>query len=479
MSVSRPFLLVLIGVVLLGATFFAVQNAQQRGAAARLRRRGWRRRRQQPRSRARAAAVARAGARGGLHELTPRERPLRRSTLPFSAQGQTGTLELSGATDDSAKDAAPRPRRSSVERAGHEARGRLRHHGRQGLVHAIGDTGYLVPAGVWDEIVEAAARAARTPRAQPRPTRRSFRFDPAKWIADVSAEGSETIDGVETRHVSAASTRLPRPPTSGLGPPPAARQVAQPCRRTPCAQVEKGVKRADFDVWVGEKDKILRRLDASSVELAVPGAGPVKMSLALRARATWDEPQTIDGSGQGRATKLPGGELRPVHAHRLLGGLGGGRRRRPEPLRAGLQATTTRKKLERALAQSSARSCSSSRTRAGSTTRRVETLGPLGHATRRRPWCSPTSSRTSTATARWSRVSASTRRPAVVVIDSRGKARLIEGYVDASVAGPGSHGRAMSESPGRAGAAPGCTGWLPASAAAAERRAERAARPTG
>ncbi len=98
------------------------------------------------------------------------------------ANGRTGTLELSGATDDSAKD--PRVQLDARSRCtGHRARGRLRHHRRRGVVHAE-RTGYLVPL-------------------QATPTNR-ISFDPARWVKDVKDEGTESIDGVETRHVSAS-----------------------------------------------------------------------------------------------------------------------------------------------------------------------------------------------------------------------------------------------------------------------------------
>ena len=102
MAVSRPFLLALIGIALLGATVFAVQNAQTRGAG----RSGAAAEQPGPAlaaGRSRVAAVARGGAEAAFSDH-PRQRPLPGSR-PRSRPGcRTGTLELNGATDDSAKD---------------------------------------------------------------------------------------------------------------------------------------------------------------------------------------------------------------------------------------------------------------------------------------------------------------------------------------------------------------------------------------
>ena len=114
------------------------------------------------------------------------------------AQGQGGTLELSGATDDSAKD--PRVALDvKVDALGTNVQGGFVTTGGEAWF-TRGDTGYLVPQEIWDGLQE--------PGSGPAP---ALPFHPAKWVEDVKGEGTQSIDGVETQHVSASLDTRCRP----------------------------------------------------------------------------------------------------------------------------------------------------------------------------------------------------------------------------------------------------------------------------
>ena len=425
MSVSRPFLLVLVGVVLLGATFFTVQNAQNSGSGSSAPGADG----QTPATPAQAEPAPQLSPEQALKSAFTTDPGSARFELDasLSAQGQTGTLELNGATDDSAKD----PRLAldlEVSAPGTKIEG--------GFVTTDGKawftrsgTGYLVPQEVWDGLVKSAGQAQPgAPAVDPAAANpvQQLPFDPAKWITDVKDEGSESIDGVETRHVSAS-----------LDAGAAARDLLDLARRQggaqvaalpkdAVAQIEKSVKRADFDVWVGEKDKVLRRLDVQ-VELALPGSGPAKMSLAL-VLSDVGRKQQIDAPAR-VSEKLPGGEL-GTFMRTVLEGSSLATGADPSLVRAGLQATDNPKKLQRALREQRKVVLFFANSR-GLDDKLVESSVRVVRDDTKAVVLTDVVANVDRYGSLVESLGVS-QTPAIVVIDRAGKARLIEGYVDAA-----------------------------------------------
>ena len=134
-------------------------------------------------------------------------------------------------------------------------------------------------------------------------------IDPAGWLTDVSNEGTEEVDGVETVHISGtadvsrivADAEALDPTGNALG---AGGSKA----------LAESVRAAGVDVYTGVEDKILRRLDLT-LELADGGAGGQVLGLAVSIGVSGvNEEQTIEAPADAKPLEdlIPGG----------LGGLG-------------------------------------------------------------------------------------------------------------------------------------------------------------
>ena len=146
MAVSRPFLLALIGIVLLGATVFAVRNAPQ----TRQRRHGTGGPRSRPspsRSSPEDALASAFSTAPGAPASEPRPRCARRAR---------GTLELSGAT--TTRPRIPRVALDvKVDAPGTNVQGGFVTTGGEAWF-TRGDTGYLVPQEIWDGFASGTRR---------------------------------------------------------------------------------------------------------------------------------------------------------------------------------------------------------------------------------------------------------------------------------------------------------------------------------
>ena len=280
MAISRPFLLALIGIALLAATAFAVQSSRNGSSEA-----------PAPAAEQGQAQPTQSGSQPS-GELSPQQTldaafgndvksAKFDAKLSFSGSGESGSLSISGAAQqvggvpEASLDVKVDAGRRTLD-AGFVAT--------DGKAWFLKDgVGYQVPADAWKAVLASAEEGESTPAALP--------FDPADWAKDVKSEGSETLDGVETEHISAALdpaaaladiSKLAEQDsgTQGAALPPGALD-----------QVEQALKRADFDVYVGKDDKLLRRLTADIV-IAAPGSGAAKLSFELNLSDV-NEPQTI------------------------------------------------------------------------------------------------------------------------------------------------------------------------------------------
>ncbi|MGH2744141.1 MAG: hypothetical protein ACRDLY_02490 [Thermoleophilaceae bacterium] len=296
MAISRPFLLALLGAVLVGATFFVMQTARDNSADD-------------------AAPSAEAAPEQAAAPAEPVATPEQTLATAFSTsklesasfdaklalhfEGETGTVRLSGAFENPGAKQMPKvalnvkthaPREQDLD-VGFVTTG-------DKAWFTEGDTGHAVPAGAWSQVVQAREQGTGTQQQLPLPV------NPEHWLRDVKSEGTETIGGVETEHVSAR-----------VDAPTALRDLlefAQQGGQAPAGILPEGaeerindfVKRAEFDVWVGDDDA-LRRLTAD-LELAVPGRGAIEAELALDLTKI-GEPQRIAAPAK-VAPGLPGGQ---------------------------------------------------------------------------------------------------------------------------------------------------------------------------
>lgn len=342
MALSRPFLLALLGVALLGATVFAVSNARNNaadesapvaqptadpaapGQAT-----------PEPASPASPQELLRAG-------LTPDalESASFDGAVSFRFQGQKNTIKTSGAFEfGGAKEMPKVDIQVSVDAA---AAGFT---GRGGFVttgpHAWftrGDTGYAVPQASWKKIVAAVESGAGTsPDTTPTPTPN---MDPSSWLRNVKSEGTDKMDGVDVTHVSADVT--------------SAKAIADiVTAANPTGQVPAGaekrlqgvVKDGHLDAWVGD-DKIMRRVE---FEMAGKGDGGQTVNMDFNFELSGvNKPQDITRPAKVK-NGLPGGTYGQLFSG-IVTGLGSTVGVKADDLQLDVRTTNSHLKAERAVA---------------------------------------------------------------------------------------------------------------------------------
>jgi hypothetical protein len=299
MAISRPFLLALLGALLLGATFFAVQSARDSAGddtapAAE----------QTPPAEQAAAPAEPASAQS---ELSPQEAleatfsPKGIDSTGFTATllarggGERASIELSGAFElGAANDLPDLELNVSAIESDQSFEGGFVSVDEEAYF-TQGESAWRLPDQVWGPLVDQTARNGFDVRRLPLP------FDPRTWVGEARAEGTETIDGVETTHVSASvdEKRVARDVLAALGA--SRRDIAG----TPVAAVERGVKSAELDAWVGTEDGIVRRLALESVIVDDGERGVLSLDVRLTGV---NEPQGIEAP-DGVRSGLPGGLL--------------------------------------------------------------------------------------------------------------------------------------------------------------------------
>jgi hypothetical protein len=233
-------------------------------------------------------------------------------------------------------------------------------------------------------------------------------------VRDVKSEGTASIAGVKTDHVSAGVD--PKAVISDLS-----QALQQDGGQLPNkAAISRFVKRADLDVWVGQDDHIVRRLSA---KLAFAGRGRLDVDVRL---SNVNKPQRIEAPARVRAG-APGGNFGQL-AQIIAGALGGvtgadsvslAALTSPNPGRAA-RAVHDHKKVvilfrnPRGLddrAMTSVMRTVDSRTKALVLTDDVDAVERYGKLVEDL---------------------GVSQTPSIVVIDRSGKAQLLEGYVDAN-----------------------------------------------
>jgi hypothetical protein len=342
MALSRPLLLALLGVVLLGATVFAVQNARTKAGddpapAA-----------QQTADPASTPAPSNAdpSAPAAPQELlraglTPDalESAAFKGALTFRSNGERNAIKTSGAFELGGPKEMPKV---DVQLSVRVKSMKLNETG--GFVttgdrawFTRGDTGYAIPQDSWSEVVKAREGGA-APASQAQAP--GVDVDPSSWVRNVKSEGTEQMDGVQVTHISAevdsakAITDLAKTMSQGTPLPNAEQRLRSG-----------GLTDGHLDVWVGD-DKIMRR---ASLELSGKGDGGRRVSAALDLELSGvNKPQNITRPAKVK-TGLPGGLYGQV-AGGVLTGIGSSVGVGADTLRVGVPTTNAHVKAERAVA---------------------------------------------------------------------------------------------------------------------------------
>jgi hypothetical protein len=413
MAISRPFLLALLGVALLGATVFAVQNARNNAS-------------DEPSSVAKQPADQAAPAPEPTAPAGPDQMLQAAFTadalksasfdgeLSFTSNGEKNTIETSGAFESAGAKEMPQAEvQVKVDVSGFDGNGGFVTTGDRAWF-TQGGVGYAVPQSAWSKIVKA--REQGTP-----PTEQAAKLDvdPSAWLRDVKSEGTQQMDGVQVTHVSAdvdsaqAITDVAKAmDTTGQIPANAEKSLANV------------IKDGHIDAWVGE-DQILRRV---SLELSGKGDGgrSVDMNLDFELSRV-NKPQSIERPAKVR-TNLPSGTFGQF-ATGFVGGLGNTVGVTPDDLRLGVPVTNAHVKAERAVADNKKVVIFFQNPRALDDKAVADSVKSLDRRTKNVVVLSDDVRNVD----RYGKLLENlgvTQAPAIVVIGRSGKASLVEGYVD-------------------------------------------------
>ena len=338
MALSRPLLLALLGVALLGATVFAVNNARNKAA-------------DDPAPVAQKAADPASTPASPTAEqsssATPQEL-LRAGLTPdalesaafegsvsFSSRGDrneiktSGAFALGGAKEMPKFDVQLSARGSTVrlEESGFVTTG-------DRAWFTRGRTGYAVPQEAWTKIVKARESGAAPAGEAP-----SVDVDPSTWLRNVKSEGTERMDGVQVTHVSGdvnsakAVTDLVKAMGSASPLPNAEQRLRQ------------GLSDGHLDAWVGD-DKIVRRV---SLDMSGKGDAGRRVNVAVDFQlSAVNKAQDIARPAKVK-NALPSGTFGQF-ATGFVAGVGSQVGVTPDDMRLGVPHTNGHVKAERAVA---------------------------------------------------------------------------------------------------------------------------------
>jgi hypothetical protein len=413
MAISRPFLLALLGVALLGATVFAVQNARNSAddkspSVA-----------NQPAEQA--APAPQPTAPTGPDQVlraafTPDELNSAsfKGTLSFTAGGEKNTVKVSGAFESAGSREMPQADvQVSVDVPGFDGSGGFVTTGDRAWF-TRGDIGYAVPQPAWSKIVKGREKGAGPTSKAP-----SLDVDPGAWLQNVKSEGTERIDGVQVTHVSADVN--------------SARAIADVVKamdgtgRIPAnaeASLAKQIDNGHLDAWVGD-DRILRR---ASLELSGKGNGGRRVDMDLDFQLSRvNRPQAIERPAKVK-NALPGGTFGQF-ATGFVGGLGNTVGVTRDDLRLGVPVTNSHLKAERAVADDKKVVIFFRNARALDDEAVADSVKSLDRRTKNVVVLSD-DVRNVDHYGKLLENLGVTQAPAIVFINRRGTASLVEGYVD-------------------------------------------------
>ncbi|HET8822140.1 MAG TPA: hypothetical protein VFM57_11385 [Thermoleophilaceae bacterium] len=419
MALSRPFLLALLGVVLLAATVFAVQNARNSGGDSSSSAQ------QTPAEQAAAPTPAPpAGPDALLASAFSAEVQSASfdAKLTFTSQGEQNLVQASGAFEQNGPKAMPEADvevRVQVGSMNLSERGGFVTTGDRAWF-TRGARSWAVPQSVWSEVVEAresgrAGSAADTPE---------INVDPRDWLSNVKSEGTERVDGVDATHIS-AQVDSAKAITDVVKAMSQAGEGAMPLPNAPQRLRQGGLTNGDLDVWVGE-DKLLRR-----VTLSLSGKGdggrPVTAELDFSLSGV-NEPQEIARPAKVERG-MPGGSYGQL-ANGVLGGVARASGLDPAELKIGVPVTNAHLKAERAVADNKKVVIFFKNPRALDDQAVADAVRSLDRRTKSVVVLTDVVENVDRYDSLIENLGVN-QAPAIVVIDRSAKASLIEGYVDA------------------------------------------------
>src|SRR4051812_8264942 len=251
MAISRPFLLALLGVALLGATIFAVQNARNGSDSGSTAAQPAQQSQQaQPTQAQPAQAQPSAGPSQVLSAaFTPNalNSASFNAKVSFSFSGKTNSIKTSGAFESAGPKEMPKANvQVTADAPGFNGKGGFVTTGERAWL-TQGKVAYAVPQSAWSQIVKGREKGAAPTAKAPK-----LNVDPSSWLENVKSEGNERMDGVQVTHVSAdvnsaaaIADIFKSLDTTGRVPAGAEKRVAQV------------VDNGHIEAWVGD-DKILR-----------------------------------------------------------------------------------------------------------------------------------------------------------------------------------------------------------------------------
>jgi hypothetical protein len=408
MAISRPLLLALIGAVLAAATFFVATNAHDVStdgttavvpATAKAQA-------QAPAAKPAAATLSAGETLKAALSTPPVKSGRFEGSASVSGTGSDGSVSVSGRFQLAGPTDMPKlDVELSVDGAGKDVDAGFVSTGDKGYLVSDG-TAYQLPEEAWSQAVQART----TPNAgQAAPTLASLGLDPSSWVRNVKDEGTEEVDGVETKHVTATIDAAA-----------ALRDVSKAAggAATLPPNAAAGVKDASLDAWVGTEDKIIRRVTADV------GVGKATIKLDFRLSEV-NDPQTIDTPDKVSDT-LPAGLLGGA-APAFTQGLSLATGASPKALE--LPANNYPQRLDRAVGDHREVVLFFHQERGFDDQATAEAVRALDRRTRVLVLSDDV--RNADRYGKLVEDLGVSQAPSIVIVDRKGKARLIEGYIDA------------------------------------------------
>jgi hypothetical protein len=418
MAISRPFLLALLGVVLLGATVFAVQNARNQsdgGSTAA----NPASQQAQPTEAQPTQAQPSAGPSQVLSAaFTPNALNSASfdAKVSFSFSGKSNSIRTNGAFESTGPKEMPKANvQVTVDAPGFDGKGGFVTTGKRAWF-TRGSAAYAVPQAAWSKIVKGRAKGDA-------PTAKAPKLDvnPSSWLQNVKSEGSERMDGVQVTHVSAdvnsaaaIADIFKSLDTTGRVPAGAEKRVAQV------------VDNGHIEAWVGD-DKILRR---ATFEMSGKGDGGRRVDVNLDVRLSRvNQPQQIKAPSRVKKG-LPGGTFGQF-ATGFVAGLGNTVGVTAKDLKLGVPQTNAHLKAERAVADHKKVVIFFQNPRALDDKAVADSVRSLDRKTKHVVVLSDYLGNVDNYGKLLENLGVN-QAPAIVIVGRSGKAQLVEGYVDSA-----------------------------------------------
>lgn len=204
----------------------------------------------------------------------------------------------------------------------------------EGAFVSFQDTDYEVPQELFDQFSTSYEQLQQQSQSQGDQGNllQSLGIDPTNWLTDLSNEGTEDVEGTKTVHISGQADvpKLVEDIKKIAKNAPNVGQQVTPAQLGQLDQLASIIRSADFDIYSGESDNLLRKIDAN-LELTPPaGTAGAPDSVTLEVSLTIsevNEPQTISApsGAQPLANLLQQFGIDPSQlGGALRGGLGSG-----------------------------------------------------------------------------------------------------------------------------------------------------------